>query len=242
MRYEQFNKIGFGLLGALISKIPLNSRNLLSNLLSGKITSRQIRSVGELMKLQRKDEFYHSFVSANLDADNIVMGASEEDSKNPLFESFSSNFPQDYAITDMITYLPDDILTKVDRAAMAVSLETRVPLLNHKVVEFALKLPISYKYRNGRGKWILRELLYRYVPQKLIERPKKGFSVPLGLWLREDLREWAEDLLDDISILNDGIFNGKVVKDMWTQHLKGADLSPQLWPILMVSQWLREHK
>ncbi len=241
-RFNQFDKWGFSLWGNYLAKIPLQTRNLISNALSGKVTSRQLKSVAELMKYQEKNEFYHSCVSVNLDSENIVLGATLENSKNPLFDLFKEGGAENYSYIDMLTYLPDDILTKVDRAAMGVSLETRVPLLDHKIVEFALRLPMTYKSREGQGKWILRELLYRQVPRELIERPKKGFAVPLGSWLREDLRPWAEDLLSEKTLIDEGLLSRKLIRSMWNQHLIGADLSPQLWPILMLNQWIRNHK
>lgn len=142
---------------------------------------------------------------------------------------------------DVATYLPDDILVKVDRAAMAVSLETRVPMLDHHVHDFARALPAEYLVRNGQGKWLPRQLLYRHVPAELIERPKKGFSVPLGTWLRGPLRDWAESLLEPGRLRQDGIFIAESVQQKWTEHLAGRhDWSKHLWSILMVQAWLQE--
>jgi asparagine synthase (glutamine-hydrolysing) len=142
---------------------------------------------------------------------------------------------------DLQTYLPDDILVKVDRAAMAVSLETRVPLLDHRVVEYAWKLPYRLKVRGGETKWVLRQLLYRHVPKALIERPKKGFSVPLHDWLRGPLRDWTEDLLDEKRVRDEGYLEAAPLRAAWATHRRG-DLNLQfpLWNALMFESWLRE--
>jgi len=144
---------------------------------------------------------------------------------------------------DVATYLPDDILVKVDRAAMAMSLETRVPMLDHHVHDFARSLPPEYLVRDGQGKWLPRQLLYRYVPAELIERPKKGFSVPLAQWLRGPLRDWAESLLDAGRLNHDGVFLAQPVRLKWQEHLAGRhDWSKHLWSILMVQAWLEARK
>ncbi|MGB3290166.1 MAG: asparagine synthase (glutamine-hydrolyzing), partial [Burkholderiaceae bacterium] len=137
-------------------------------------------------------------------------------------------------------YMPDDILVKVDRAAMAHSLEVRVPMLDHHVVELAWRMPLSWKIRAGEGKWPLRQLLYRYVPQALMERPKKGFSVPLGDWLRGPLREWAQALLDPTRLARDGYLNAEPVQRAWRQHLDGhQDHAQGLWCVLTFQAWLQ---
>jgi len=139
---------------------------------------------------------------------------------------------------DMLGYLSDDILTKVDRAAMSVSLETRIPLLDPEVVQFAWQLPLNLKIRQGTTKWALRQVLYRYVPQALIERPKMGFAVPLGAWLRGPLRHWAEVLLDERRLVAEGYFHSGVVRGAWDALLKGdprQDL--KIWAILVFQSW-----
>ncbi|MCI5180295.1 MAG: asparagine synthase (glutamine-hydrolyzing) [Candidatus Electrothrix sp. AW3_4] len=144
---------------------------------------------------------------------------------------------------DAMTYLPDDILCKVDRAAMGVGLETRVPFLSHRVVELAWRLPLSVKIRDGQGKWALRQILYKYVPQEFIERPKQGFAIPLGDWLRGPLRDWAEHLLDATRLVEQGYFVSKPIQQKWQEHISGKrHWEHSLWSVLMFQAWLERQK
>jgi asparagine synthase (glutamine-hydrolysing) len=144
---------------------------------------------------------------------------------------------------DAITYLPDDILCKVDRASMAVSLESRVPFLDHRVAKVAARIPIEMKISGGRGKQILRRLLAREVPAELFERPKAGFGIPVGEWIKGPLRPWVEELLDPGRLADQGYFDPAIVQRRWHDHLSGQrNSTPALWAILMFQAWIADQK
>tara|TARA_Y100001936_G_scaffold199197_1_gene200508 strand:- start:1791 stop:2498 length:708 start_codon:yes stop_codon:yes gene_type:complete len=189
------------------------------------------------------DDLYLSLVSNWQEPLTLVKDSIEPvsyvNNKELKFDSFDPI--QSMMIKDSLTYLPDDILTKVDRAAMSLSLESRVPFLNHNIFEFTSTLPLDLKVRGNETKWILRQVLYNYVPKEIIERPKVGFAVPIDNWLRGELRDWAEDLLDERKIIQEGFFNPKVISSKWNQHLtKKKNWDQQLWDVLMFQSWLRE--
>jgi asparagine synthase (glutamine-hydrolysing) len=188
------------------------------------------------------DELYFRLVS-NWDPQDIIIGVNEPETilaiNNPEFDNLDNI--QKMMAKDTLTYLPDDIQVKVDRATMGVSLEGRAPFLDHKLIEFSWSLPLHLKIRNGTGKWLLREVLYRHVPKSLIERPKMGFGIPIDSWLRGPLRDWAEDLLDENRLSKEGYFNPRPIRKRWEEHLSGKfNWQNELWGILIFQSWLAE--
>lgn len=199
----------------------------------------KIHKAADVMSSHSSRELYKRLVSHHLNPADLVIGAMEPTTPldRDLFQDL--NDVEMMMALDMMTYLPDDILVKVDRAAMGVSLETRVPFLDHKVIELAWKLPLSLKLREGQSKWVLRQILYKYVPRELIERPKMGFGVPLDDWLRGPLKEWAESLLDSKRISQEGFFRPEKIQALWSEHKSGKrNWAYLLWDILMFQAWL----
>lgn len=200
----------------------------------------RLHRLSEYLESSSVDELHRKLVSRWRHPDAVVMGAREPLSLLAELAPPPSYRPAEerMMLLDTLTYLPDDILTKVDRASMYVSLECRAPLLDHRVVEFAWGLPLSLKLRDGKSKWALRQVLYRHVPADLIERPKMGFEVPVGLWLRGPLRDWAEDLLTPASLDAGGVFNTVLVRQIWSEHQSGRfNHGLQLWNVLMFIAW-----
>lgn len=227
-----------------ISKLPLMLRKLAVSVLAGLPLPDKLGKLLSVLPASDREAFYLALMSHWQGPEQVVIGAdpSAKPSASPVALRQTEDFAHWMMAMDAKQYMVDDILVKVDRAAMANSLETRVPLLDHRVVELAWQLPLHMKIRDGKGKWVLREVLYRHVPRELIERPKKGFSIPLAQWLRGPLRDWAEALLDERRLQEEGYFIAKPIRRLWAEHLSGKrDNALRLWSILMFQAWL-EHQ
>jgi len=190
------------------------------------------------------DDYYRTLTSPWVSAWSLVKGASQPDA-SAFSPELRGRFHDELSwmqYADTVTYLPDDILTKVDRASMAVSLEARVPLLDHRVFEFAWRLPVDFKIRGGQGKWLLRQVLHKYVPKDLVERPKMGFGVPIDAWLRGPLKDWASDLLDPAAMARTGLLDPVPIQAKWAEHQSGRrNWQHFLWHVLMFEAWRREY-
>lgn len=225
---QQWNRIFAGMK-------PILPRGLQANLPGDKL-----HKLAGVLACASPEVMYRGLVSF-WNPESVVLGASEPPTALTDHGQWADipDFTQRMMFLDLVSYLPDDILAKVDRASMAVSLEARVPLLDHRVAEFAWTLPLDMKIRDGQGKWPLRQVLYEYVPRELIERPKMGFGVPIGMWLCGPLREWAENLLDEARLQKEGFFNPSAVREKWDEHLAGSrNWAAQLWCVLMFQAWL----
>ncbi|WP_108647136.1 asparagine synthase (glutamine-hydrolyzing) [Polynucleobacter rarus] len=249
------------ILGSMIAGLPINIWDSLSKPINAMLpNSSKVSRLGDkahklahrLSTIQDLDGLYWSLVSEWEDPANSLLIRdsqilSTENISQELFNPLNINFPtvgleesqQRMMYFDSMTYLPDDILCKVDRAAMATSLETRVPFLDHRVVELAWQLPLNMKIRDNKGKWALRQVLYKYVPKELIERPKAGFGIPIGQWLRGPLKDWANSLLDERVIRSQGYFKVEIIQKKWQEHIRGdRDNTTSLWSILMFQSWI----
>jgi asparagine synthase (glutamine-hydrolysing) len=237
------------ILGSAIQQFPTERWDAFGRMLPGqhgiaRLGDKAYKLANRIKTVNSLDDLYRSLVTewpkdidlvkganrlqTKLDDTSLVLGISEAEHRMMLWDS--------------LTYLPDDILTKVDRAAMGVSLETRVPFLDHRVAELAWRLPMTMKIRGGVGKWALRQVLYKYVPRELIERPKAGFGIPVGQWLRGPLRDWAEALIDEQRLEREGYLKPAPIREIWRQHLSGRhDWTVRLWTVLMFQAWLEEN-
>jgi len=201
----------------------------------------KVHLLAAILPSRSPEEMYHCLVSHWKSPATVVVNGHEPPTTLTDTTQWAQlrDFTQRMMFLDSVSYLPDDILVKVDRASMAVGLEARVPLLDHRLVEFAWRLPLSMKLRNGEGKWLLRQVLYKYVPKNLFDRPKMGFGVPIDRWLRGPLRQWAESLLNADRLRQEGFFHPVPIRAMWKEHLSGGrNWQYYLWDVLMFQAWL----
>jgi len=218
----------------LLAVVPLSRRRF-------DVTGYRLHQFAELTRATTPKEMYRSLLSYWHDPAAVVRNSMEP----PTSLSDGKPWPpqldmaEGMMLADLVTYLADDILVKVDRAAMGVSLETRAPFLDHTIVEHAWRIPIDRKIRNGEGKWVLKQLLDQYVPRSLVDRPKAGFCVPVAQWLRGPLRDWAEEKLDERRLAQEGFFRPEPIRARWLEHLEGRrNWEDPLWGVLMFEAWL----
>ncbi|KAA3627109.1 MAG: asparagine synthase (glutamine-hydrolyzing) [Proteobacteria bacterium] len=247
----------------IIRWVPASSRRLISRILISVPPARweaafraiggivpgaaRVRSAGDklhklagILSAANTNDLYLRLVSRCYEPGRLVAGGGEAPEREAQALG-KGDFVEAMMYRDAVTFLPDDVLVKVDRATMGVSLESRAPLLDHRVVEFAASLPLGMKIREGQGKWLLRQVLYRYVPRDLIDRPKSGFGIPMDVWLRGPLRDWAETLLDSANLKRTGFLDSAIIHTWWAEHLSGSrNRQSQLWCVLMFQAWLAE--
>lgn len=227
---------------AVLNKLPLEILNKI-DIKQYTHLGDKVRKGAQMLSLDSIDKLYLGLVSHELLPESLLLHVKEPETLlNASKQHFSdlSDIEKMMAY-DLVTYLPDDILVKVDRASMAVSLETRAPFLDYRLIEFVWSLPFDMKLHHGEGKYILKQMLYKHVPKQLIERPKMGFGIPLEYWLRHELKDWAEALLNEKRLREEGFFNVSLVRKRWTEHLTCKhNWAYSLWDILMFQAWLDE--
>ncbi len=225
---------------AVWDKIFIGLESVLPGRFRQRLPGDKVHKLAEILAVRSPEAMYNSLVSTWKNPEELVIGATEPVTvmTEPQQWADIRDFTLRMMYLDTLSYLPDDILVKVDRACMGISLESRAPFLDHRVVEFAWRLPLKMKIRNGEGKWILRQVLYKYVPRELIDRPKMGFGVPIDSWLRGPLKEWAGDLINDNRLRQEGFFEPEMIKKIWLEHLSGKrNWQYYLWPVLMFQAW-----
>lgn len=232
------------LAASTVTAVPISAWDRLGSFMRMERVGDRLHKGAPLAASRGTDDLYRQAISHWGDPSSVVRSSTEPatilTSGDKRLHELSD--VERMMVMDSLSYLPDDILTKVDRAAMGVSLESRVPFLDHRIIEFAWRLPMSYKVRGGVTKWPLRQVLYRHVPQALIDRPKRGFAVPVHEWLRGPLRDWAEQLLSEQRLEAEGYFHPQAIRRAWAEHLTGKrNWSGRLWIVLMFQAWL-EHE
>jgi asparagine synthase (glutamine-hydrolysing) len=232
----------------VMCRIPSFARNVLSHGVRavsrcgrGSVLAWKANRLAFYLSAMNAEECYYAHILQPRERD-LVLGSDRELPRDGIAMDRALSHGQLYdtmMFADTVAYLPDDILVKVDRAAMGVSLETRLPMLDHRVLEFAWQLPLHMKVRNREGKWLLKRVLHNYVPAPLIERPKMGFGIPVNQWVRGPLRDWAEDLISRDRIQQDGFLNPRFIRELWSRHLDGLSAEgDRLWQVLMFQAWL----
>lgn len=222
----------------VITGLPVEQWNRMAR---GRVVGDKLHKLAGLLEAHSSDVLYGSLNAHWPESMDLVCGVSERQASGVI--ALPGNFEHQMMYQDVMQYLPDDILVKLDRAAMATSLETRIPLLDHRIVAFAWQLPLTLKMRNTQGKWILRQLVHRYVPQALVDRPKMGFGIPLEEWLRGPLRDWADALLDENRLNREGYLKAEPIRLRWEQHRSGQrNWAYSLWNVLMFQAWVEAQK
>jgi asparagine synthase (glutamine-hydrolysing) len=232
-----------GMPNSLLALFASMAGLLVNRRLRRPLTATRIREMQPWLSAKDIDGLYRLSMMAYKKPESLVKHSAATYAGWDVQRAEFDQFLHSMMLHDTRAYLPGDILTKVDRASMAVSLETRVPMLDRQVMQLAWQLPAKFKYSDGVGKRVLKDVLYQYVPRSLVDRPKMGFGVPLGQWLNGELKEWAGDLLSPTALEAQGLLNSELVQSSWNIHASGqGDASDMLWPILMLQAWLNERR